>query len=203
MTKPSSDEHVYFLHESDTGRLKIGYSGNLKTRMNSAKTDNSHDLVLLGTLPGGRRAERAVQDLFRAYSIKREWFRAEEEVLSAVRRMLVRGGSPQTVEDELNRRDDCRYGLRGVLVAVRGESAEPWVIGGSEWDAYERLRLYIYPGTEIPKKPFEGMVYTLRELSEWTEINPARKIAAEDCFLLSRWPVVCRCWLPELKEDRQ
>lgn len=191
---------VYFLHEADTGRVKIGSSGNPKQRQDNAETMNSHDLVLLGTLPGGQPEERQVQALFSRYRIKREWYRAEDDVLKAIRLMLVRNGKPQTVADENQRRDGCRYGLRGVLIALRGEEAETWIALGSRWNRNRELEVIVHPGEGLPKRPWsDKLVVSMAEIWADMQSRPAdyaRFVPAEDCFLLTEWPVTCRCWCP-------
>ncbi len=162
---------IYFVHDEPHGSLKIGCSGNVPSRLSSIQTDNPAALVLLGTLPGDRPEEARLHDLFAAWRGKGEWFRADVELLAAVRLLLSKNGTPQTVAEELERRNNCRFGLRGVKVGIIGAHDEARVVRSSRWGAGEKLLLML----EGDERPTE----------------------ASRCVLLSEWPVVCRCWCEE------
>lgn len=99
------------------------------------------------------------------------------------------------LDEALARRRNCRYGLRGVRMRHLPTGRE-FECGGSQWGQDGTLLLYtrrerMRPGHE--GKTCGGLVvYTAKELMEGIEpLEPDAIVRAEDCVLLSRWPVVC------------
>jgi hypothetical protein len=116
----------------------------------------------------------------------------------------------RTVQQELDDRGDCRYGLQGVR--MRHEpTGRDFVCGGSEWGARGELLVYTRPeqprpGKSAPAPPpgphtaeeYAAMtrqelgVYTLQELEDvFQPYAPDEIVRADECVLLSRWPIVC------------
>lgn len=166
---------VYFIHDAASQAVKIGYSSDVPSRKSGLQTGNPNPLVILGSLPGGRTDEQRFHELFGDYRKLGEWFRGTEEALATMRELLVLNGSPRTVQEELERRNNCRYGLRGVEVCRAGAGLERWVILHSSWGAADSLLLTVY------LKGFDR---------SWTSV-----FSAEDCYLMAEWPVTCRCWV--------
>lgn len=197
-----TDDRVYFFHDPASAKVKIGHSAHVDRRLAEVRALNPADVRLLGTLPGGEEAERFCHGLFAEYRHRGEWFDARPDLLRAVRALLVRGGRPCTVEDELNRRDGCRHGLRGVEVAMRGHGLFRYHVHGSAWGASGGLRLVLYPlGTETVYPPevkarMEGaLTVSMADLALGKPPAFAQKWApAGDVYLMAEWPVVCRCW---------
>jgi hypothetical protein len=75
----------------------------------------------------------------------------------------------RSVDEELHRRNRCRYGLKGVKVAIAGQEGA-FIIRGSWWDRDRRLCLEV--------------------LADTPEAVPFA-IHAASAYLLSKWPVVC------------
>src|SRR5262245_37642774 len=116
-----------------------------------------------------------------------------------------------TVAQELRRRKDCRYGLKGVKVRVKGIRGQVFTGDGRQWDRHGKLVLGLLPEGAPPdacypesarKRVRETGVLVLSS-AELCEMVPPegylRNVPAEDCVLLSEWPIVCGCWLPEGK----
>jgi hypothetical protein len=107
----------------------------------------------------------------------------------------------KTVQQELKRRRDCRYGLRGVHVTLQGRGEEVFAILGSHWDKDGELHLDVcsVPDFEAlqAKKAAEikaaggVLIKKMSELSaEPVAPSEVRGVPAADCFLLSEWPIV-------------
>lgn len=67
---------VYFVQAgSSTGPIKIGYSINLKKRLDDLQTANHEQLTLLGVIPGcGLVDETKIHQQFSPLNIHGEWF---------------------------------------------------------------------------------------------------------------------------------
>jgi hypothetical protein len=171
---------VYFIHDEEGGKVKVGFTADLAERQRQARTFNANRLVLLGTVQGDRKDESRIQQTFQSWHIQGEWFRADDAFLDAVRIMVASRGTARTVQDELLRRNNCRFGLAGVMVAMNGTAHQPFRILSSSWGANSQLLLKLEPA-DVPGD--DDFVLT--------------RVPASRCALLSDWPVTCRCWLPE------
>ena len=106
-----------------------------------------------------------------------------------------------TLLAELSRRDDCRYGLRGVLLE---RDDELWRVTGSSWDRHGRLELAL-----VPEASWEAYQQWQREQEDSDGCVSFGKLLtmefpdylchfpATGFILRSPWPVVCDCWLPD------
>jgi len=75
---------VYFI--SANNKIKIGYTTNLKRRIQAIKTCSSTKVLLLGTIPGGRIEEQQIHKLFHSLKTRYngEWFEADDNLLSYI-----------------------------------------------------------------------------------------------------------------------
>lgn len=204
LSRKNHEPVIYFAHDEASKAVKIGTTTNLDKRIYSLRTSCPRWLVCLGTVPGGVDEERKLHRLFAPARLRGEWFHADEVLLKTIRIMIVEQGKPRTVQDELDRRSNCRFGLKGVLVALEGSGREPFKILCSSWNRYSKLVLDICDpnddeivGGLPPAKPGEFRIYSLAVLARLKIQDPIslrRNVPAERCFLLSDWPIVCRCW---------
>lgn len=65
--------------------LKIGYSGNIRNRLQSFKTTNP-DLILIALKPGEHSEERRLHYIFKEYLIHSEIFKLTEDSLNLLRK---------------------------------------------------------------------------------------------------------------------
>lgn len=77
-------EVVYFTQRIDTGEIKIGFTGNLKSRMRTISAQQKCCLSVLATICGGRQAERCLHLRFANARIRGEWFRPTPELLAYI-----------------------------------------------------------------------------------------------------------------------
>jgi hypothetical protein len=89
---------IYFVRDTATGRVKIGYSADPWSRMVKMQADCPGELVLVGIIDGDRAVEADVHRRFGAHRERGEWFRAEGELAAflvdlaqAARRIGVMG----------------------------------------------------------------------------------------------------------------
>jgi hypothetical protein len=192
---------IYFIQDTISRAIKIGVAGDPQRRLASLQTGHPHLLILLGTVPGARKQEALLHKQFSSYRLKGEWFRGDADFFCVVQKLLMRTGQPCTVWDECERRGGCRYRLRGVEVAVLGIN-DVFKVYASHWDPDGKLRLTLYPANQPePKTSYrnhkEGQL-TVRASDRASDIlgidwplGSQHNVLAEDCVLLSEWPVAC------------
>lgn len=171
---------VYFAQEELSGRIKIGWTRNLVQRRQRLRTDSPGPVIILGTLPGGSKTEKRLHHHFATYRRHGEWFEPHPALLRGIAQLLLlKGDQARTVLDELKRRNGCRFGLKGVLVARLSDARSVWVIISSEWDRHSSLTLSLVPEGVGSEPPYEGIV---------------RGVLVSECVLFSDWPAPCPCW---------
>lgn len=85
--------HVYFAECPDTGRLKIGISNNVPSRIRGLSQASGSNLVLIATIPGNRQEELRALDTFSAWRLKGEWHRLTEDCRARILEYVtVEGG---------------------------------------------------------------------------------------------------------------
>jgi hypothetical protein len=111
------------------------------------------------------------------------------------------------LQDELEARGNCRYGLSGVKVRVSGHEGL-FTIWESHWAADEELQLTVYPADgpspiplrcvdpekhQLPGYPIEMSFHTFKCFCFEGKYPPGTLffVPATDCTLASPWPVVC------------
>ncbi len=203
---------VYFMHQPHDGHLKIGSGGIPKKRVSDQQVGNPHKLVLLGSIPGGKPEERETQKFFDRFRLpgRREWFRAEPEMMAMVHRLIRHQGVPRTVGQELTRRNNCRFGLAGLRVGHLHVEDSDFAIHATAWDSRRELRLTLIPSGGRVVRLFDGepdarVTVSLADLRRTETVYPAgtiRDARAADCLMLAGWPIPCGCWLePGERED--
>ncbi len=73
---------VYFA--SSANRIKIGWSGQVATRLAQLQTGNPDPVRLLATMPGGRALERRLHERFADARLAGEWFAATPELMAYI-----------------------------------------------------------------------------------------------------------------------
>jgi len=91
---PAPSGHPGWVYFVRAGRaIKIGYSIGVPSRLSTLQTGHYQELELLVQVPGSLRDERRYHFLFRAFKIRREWFRSCDPILAEVEH-LKRYGKP-------------------------------------------------------------------------------------------------------------
>ncbi len=77
---------IYFVKDTVSQAIKIGYSKKPKDRLGGLQTGNPHKLVLLGTVAGMANDEASFHGKFAQHRLEGEWFKGEiiEEVLDII-----------------------------------------------------------------------------------------------------------------------
>ena len=77
---------VYFIQSGgDSGKIKIGVSRGVRSRLAALQTSSGEPLRLLATVPGDRELERELHRKFAAHRRSGEWFDAAPPLLSFIR----------------------------------------------------------------------------------------------------------------------
>jgi len=102
---------IYFIKDTGSLAIKIGYSKKPNKRLSGLQTANPHKLLLLGTVPGTEKDEEELHGKFAQFRLEGEWFKGEiiEEILTIittrrekireVRRVSVSETSSDTLPD--------------------------------------------------------------------------------------------------------
>jgi hypothetical protein len=86
--------HIYFLRMND--RIKVGFSTDVKGRLNYWRTTLPYEVELLGAIDGTRKLESEIHGRLAEYGVKKEWFRDCATVRAVIDDLLKRG--PAAVE---------------------------------------------------------------------------------------------------------
>jgi len=73
---------IYLIQNNLEDTFKIGYTNNVKTRLNSLQTGNSTELILLKVIEGTMEEEKKLHDKFKDFKILGEWFSFSEDILN-------------------------------------------------------------------------------------------------------------------------
>ena len=76
---------IYFIQGESGGPIKIGYTQDLRARLNSLQTGHPDVLILLGAFPGNTGDERNLHEEYSDYRIRGEWFRPTEKILEKIK----------------------------------------------------------------------------------------------------------------------
>lgn len=82
-------EWVYFA--ADVGRIKIGYSRNVASRIDDIGQYLEKPLDMLGMIPGGLNVERAIHTHLAEYRLRGEWFKDDPHVRQCISAILSDG----------------------------------------------------------------------------------------------------------------
>lgn len=74
------DEAVYFILDSASNTVKIGFTTAKTIRLSQIQSHNSGSLSLLGSIPGGRIKEKELHDRFLSLRVRGEWFAYKDEL---------------------------------------------------------------------------------------------------------------------------
>lgn len=78
---------IYFIQGESGGPIKIGYTRDLKGRLNSLQTGYPDVLILLGAFPGNQDDEQRLHEEFSGCRIRGEWFRPVEQILEKIKNL--------------------------------------------------------------------------------------------------------------------
>jgi hypothetical protein len=80
---------VYFIAAPSAGLVKIGHSFHPGHRLRGLQTLSPVPLTLLGSIPGGQKAETQLHRRFADYRSHGEWFRLEGDLAEYVREVTA------------------------------------------------------------------------------------------------------------------
>jgi hypothetical protein len=141
---------IYFIQNTVTQAIKIGYSRNPKKRLDSLQTATPDKLVLLGTIQGGLEHEAAFHERFSKYALQGEWFKGD--ILHDVRAIIAKeAANPQpqktnvlvcgdsdsyfvgtTDQDEMAEKARLEAAVFQALSEIHAKTPIAWVVTAGE-----------------------------------------------------------------------
>jgi hypothetical protein len=82
--EPRKRTYIYFAQRGESGPIKIGVSGNVKSRVSALQTNVAEPVRLLASMVGTRTMEAEIHSQFHAHRLRGEWFRPVPELLAYV-----------------------------------------------------------------------------------------------------------------------
>jgi hypothetical protein len=83
---PERVSRVYFMQARDGGPIKIGYSVDVEARRALLQIGNPDELVVIATVPGGAREERAIHRVLERTRVRGEWFTDSDRLRREIKR---------------------------------------------------------------------------------------------------------------------
>ena len=83
---------MYFATVTGEPFVKIGYSTNVKGRIEAGQAWNWKEVQLIGYMPGTRQTERELHLRWRRFRVRREWFFLSDEVRHGIADLLEDNG---------------------------------------------------------------------------------------------------------------
>ncbi len=77
--------YVYFIQNTNTRAIKIGYTSNVKSRLSILQSSSPDKLKLLEILPGDWRDEKDFHYRFKHLRIKGEWFNPADDLIKFIK----------------------------------------------------------------------------------------------------------------------
>ena len=75
---------IYFIQNTETKHIKIGYSDNVRNRLSDLQISSPHELTILTICEGGIELEKELHNKFNDYYVRGEWFNPSEELINYV-----------------------------------------------------------------------------------------------------------------------
>lgn len=122
---------VYFIQDGH-GRLKIGYSNDPAERLRSLQTAHGAELTLLGSIPGTIATERELHKRFADLRLTGEWFRAGDDLLAHVRKVLTAPELPLTTKQARRRNPEIQAFSDRLLAFLRTRHPENTISAAAE-----------------------------------------------------------------------
>jgi hypothetical protein len=92
--RPQEGGFVYFIQAVRTGKIKIGFTVNPKSRLRSMQTGSSSKLKLLSLWPATRAAERKLHEYFAEYRRDGEWFQMVHPDVALIQAIIGAAETP-------------------------------------------------------------------------------------------------------------
>lgn len=89
---------IYFIRDTATGLVKIGFSDSPRGRLAKMQVDCPGQLLLLATQEGGRRVESTLHERFAHLHVRGEWHRLGDDLDAHIGSLPPAGLSSPTVE---------------------------------------------------------------------------------------------------------
>lgn len=77
---PAESDLIYFIESTGSGRIKVGWAGNIISRLETLYAVSPFPLRILALTPGTRKDEAALHRRFAHLRVHREWFQDCDEL---------------------------------------------------------------------------------------------------------------------------
>jgi hypothetical protein len=146
---------IYFMQDTLTKAIKIGYSKNPKKRRSGLQTATPNQLVLLGEIHGGLEHETAYHERFADFRIHGEWFKGD--ILPDVLEIIAKNPTDRPPPSNVIVTGDSDFRDTGLvsrsLAELHASNRIAWVITGGdrsfanaaeEWARRHDVEIYRY-----------------------------------------------------------
>jgi len=143
---------VYFVQESGSGAIKIGVTGNIKSRLDMLRVNSPHEMNLVASVSGDERLEKYLHTRFKGSNVRGEWFRPTPELLECIEELK---------QERLLLSDEERSLVK--------EGAETWAEPFAPCPSRKKIRRRPYPQRNKPMAGLLDDALSLRRELEKTE----------------------------------
>lgn len=91
--------YVYFIRSGD--HVKIGFSSNVRSRLNTIRTACAEDTFVCHVVPGTPRKERVYHKRFAQYRVRGEWFELKGQLAKYLERYVSPIELPEPIENRV------------------------------------------------------------------------------------------------------
>lgn len=136
---------IYFVE--CLGRIKIGYSADLKGRMSTLATSAPDRLTLITTIEGSQQFERAIHKHLDEYRIKGEWFADCPAVRAAIERLVAEGPgaigfSEEEAAGSATQPSEIQVAITNLIKRKRPHGTKAWEMVADQFGIGERAAKY-------------------------------------------------------------
>lgn len=111
---------IYFIQVGRTGPIKIGFSKNIKKRLQTLQTANPYTLYVIGYMPGDKKVEKAIHRKFSYINIFREWFFYDANLMQYIKQNTKPFTIKKTNKSKINElREQCLNYENDIIFLLR------------------------------------------------------------------------------------
>lgn len=153
---------VYFVECA--GRIKIGYSADVKRRMHDLATAAPQRLTLIAAIDGAAQLERAIHKHLDEYRIKGEWFADCPAVRATIKRLATEGPSAVGFSEEraagaTSPPSEIQVAITNLIKSKRPHGTKAWEMLTDRFGIGERAAKYrLSNRTSYTAEEFQALV---------------------------------------------
>lgn len=101
------DTYVYFIEAVGQGKVKIGFSSDVESRVRQLRTGSPYDLEIVGQVNGGADLEQLLHQKFSSYRDDKEWFFFTKEIKEFIAGGYQLEEKDTEVKPKTKRKNEC------------------------------------------------------------------------------------------------